>query len=223
MSPKTPKPAESSAVPDAPADPMDRQSHLRRSIFVTGQLLAGDVWHPCAIMNVSDGGARIRMEAASEIAGRGTLQIPDHAGVLVEIIWQEDDIVGLRFAEDSAVIAAFVAALDLAPPSPLELRRHQRCSVLWPARVYSAGREVSATILNLSASGAKVQLRDQAILTERVTLFCDRFGDLPARLVWRNKDEIGVEFLDPPELISQVLGDTLPRVRQDIAADRDDD
>jgi hypothetical protein len=83
--------------------------------------------------------------------------------------------------------------------------------------VFSGGSLVDAIVLNISASGAKAKLLGPAILGERLTLSHERFGDLAARLVWRNDMEFGVEFLDPPERIAEVLGNTLPRIHDDLA------
>lgn len=217
MSISPPKQSDLPTDPACPSDPEERQLDPRRSTFVTGQLLADDTWHPCAIMNVSDGGARIRIEEPCAVIGRAALQVVGHGSMAVDIIWQEGETVGLKFTGDPDAIEAFVADLDLAEPSPLELRRHQRCSVLWATGVYSGGRQSDAMVLNISASGAKVKLLSHAVLTERVTLSNDRLGDLPARLVWRNGMEIGVEFLDPPEHIARILGAILPRIQDDIA------
>ena len=219
MSISTPKQSHQPPDPDCPSEPEERQLDPRRSTFVTGQLLADDTWHPCAIMNVSGGGARIRVEEPCTVSGRAALQVLGHGSAAVDVIWQEGDTVGLRFAGDAEAIKKFVADLDLAEPSPLELRRHQRCSVLWATGVFSGGRQSDAMVLNISASGAKVKLLSHAVLTERVTLSNDRLGDLPARLVWRNGLEIGVEFLDPPEHIARILGATLPRIQNDVADD----
>ncbi len=164
-------------------------------------------------MNVSEGGARIRMEDPCPVMGQAAIQIPTHGRVPVDIIWQEGDFVGLRFAGDRDAIDAFIGGVDLATSSPMELRRHQRCSVLWSSRIFSGGQLIDAIVLNISASGAKGKLLGAGILGERVTLSNDRFGDLPARLVWRREAEFGVEFLDPPEHVARLLADVLPRIR----------
>lgn len=217
MLPRRQNPHSLTADIQPPDQPNDRQKDVRRSTLVTGQLLVDDTWHACAIMNMSDGGARIRMEDPCPVAGRAAMRVRSHGSVPVDIIWQEDETVGLKFAGDRDAVDAFVSSLDLAEASPLELRRHQRCSVLWSSRVFSGGTLIDAIVLNISASGAKAKLLSPAILGERLTLSHERFGDLPARLVWRDDLEFGVEFLDPPEQIANILGNTLPRIHDDLA------
>ena len=75
---------------------------------------------------------------------------------------------------------------------------------------------MDAVVLNLSAGGARIRLPDMSVLDDRATLSINRFGDFAGRLVWRHENEFGLEFLDPPERIVELVGDTLPRIRDDF-------
>ena len=82
--------------------------------------------------------------------------------------------------------------------------------------MYSQGRTVDAIVLNLSAGGAKLRLDQPAELDDRLTVSIQRFGDFPGRVAWRNELEVGVQFLDPPERVAGILGEALPRIREDV-------
>ncbi|NNG04798.1 MAG: PilZ domain-containing protein [Inquilinus sp.] len=213
----TTKPAETvDADADAPRGPLDRQQHLRRSILVSARLLADDRSVPCQIVNLSAGGIRVRLDEPFGSEGPTTLKVDGQDSIRVELAWCRDDLAGFRYAAGPKVIQAFIESLEQAQPSVMEQRRHVRCSVLWSASVFSGGQTAEAVVLNLSASGAKIRLVQPTELEDRVMVSMPRFGDFPGRLVWRNECEIGVEFLDPPERIAELLGGTLPRIRQDI-------
>lgn len=75
-------------------------------------------------------------------------------------------------------------------------RRHKRHKLLWSGTLRTwDGTTLDCTILDLSASGAKVRLDQPVIPGELVTLMSRRFGMRPARVAWMDGVIIGLEFL----------------------------
>ncbi len=215
MSPTKQALAEAVAYDDPP-ELEERQASPRSAVWIAGRLTAGELTIPCDVLNVSAGGVRIRSAMPCAADAEMTLQVDGHAGITVKEAWRNDDLAGLRFVAPAEAVTGFLRSLETVEPSILEQRRYRRCSVLWTACVFSAGRTMDAVVLNLCAGGARVRLKETPALDDRATVSIGRFGDFAGRLVWRDGNEIGLEFLDPPERIVAKVGGTLPRIRADF-------
>ncbi len=109
-----------------------------------------------------------------------------------------------------------------------EKRRHHRQRVLWNARLCigdpedgagDGGYELACRVLNMSLSGARIQislpLRDGA----EVTLRLPRYGDLPARVAWYRDGYLGLAFrIDESDVLRLIGRDAVERLRLDRAA-----
>jgi len=89
----------------------DHRSHARKTLLVAGRLLCEGDWQPCEVVNVSVGGAKLRVfgiycsgqELSLEIKACG--QFP---GV---VAWVRGDEVGLTFTGDPGETAEALIAL----------------------------------------------------------------------------------------------------------------
>lgn len=215
LSPRKHALAEAIDVGDTP-EPKERQVDRRRSVWIGGRLIAGEQSISCDVLNVSSGGVRIRSELPHTGDTGMTLEIDGHDGIAVVEAWREDDIAGLRFDAPAKAIALLMRHIETVEPSVMEQRRFPRCAVLWSACVFSGGRTLDATVLNMGAGGARIRLADLAVLDDRATVSINRFGDFAGRLAWRRGNEFGLEFLDPPERVVEKIGGILPRIRDDF-------
>ena len=93
-----------------------------------------------------------------------------------------------------------------------ELRHHRRKPVLWGARFDTEAGPFSCVIVNISKGGAMLQFAGPFLPQRGGTLVIERYGELNAEVVWRRRDKnrIGIRFTDPPEVITQVLPETMP-------------
>ncbi|WP_169816636.1 PilZ domain-containing protein [Rhodovibrio salinarum] len=99
-------------------------------------------------------------------------------------------------------------------------RAHRRSRVLWGATLMADGvdGEVTCTVVDISAGGAKLMLnekligRDPDLLSvvtpgERVTLSVRASGSVPAEVVWQEGDRAGLRFLiDPADVRARFPG-----------------
>ncbi|MBV9522659.1 MAG: PilZ domain-containing protein [Alphaproteobacteria bacterium] len=92
----------------------------------------------------------------------------------------------------------------------LEQRRYHRTTVLWPATLLCRNNSFACVIFNISASGAKVMIKNTLEMKMPVIISSTRFGDVAGEIVWQNPSALGVRFLAPPEEIIKTLGDKLP-------------
>ncbi len=210
------KQALAEAIPYDPPQPEERQAAPRSSVWIAGRLTAGELTIPCDVLNVSAGGVRIRSAMPCAADAEMMLEIDGHDGITVKEAWRNDDLSGLRFVAPADVVTGFLKSLESVEPSIMEQRRYRRCSVLWTACVFSGGQTMDAVVLNLCAGGARVRLKGSSEVDDRATVSIGRFGDFAGRLVWRDGNEFGLAFLDPPEHIVAKVGATLPRIRADF-------
>ncbi|SLN37914.1 PilZ domain-containing protein [Oceanibacterium hippocampi] len=126
-----------------------------------------------------------------------------------------NDEVTVRGAELSDVDAAAAARAEAEEREWRDRRAYARSSVLWPATLVYGGQSRDCVVHNLSANGAKIQTDDSDELPKNMTLRLPRFGDFAARLAWRRGVSAGLQFLDDPKMIADLLAPTLPLRRLD--------
>jgi hypothetical protein len=82
-------------------------------------------------------------------------------------------------------------------------RRHERLPVLHSGTLHHGERAVDCIIKDISASGA--QLVTQAPLADRreFVLDIDQAGLFPSRLVWRQENRVGLQFLQDPGSVAR--------------------
>ena len=112
--------------------------------------------------------------------------------------------------------AAGDVALDDAPPPadevPVEDRRqHPRRAVLWVGELGLGGATFDCQVWNVSLSGAKLRASLPLGPGTPVDLTLPRFGVLPANVVWRSGNELGLAFSSTEE-VRAALGETVGRL-----------
>lgn len=95
----------------------DQRSHARRNVLLAGRLRHGDAWLACEVVNLSAGGAKLRVDAAAR-GGAGlapgqelTLELAP-CGLLPGVAaWVREGELGLRFTGDPARLAEALIGL----------------------------------------------------------------------------------------------------------------
>lgn len=195
-------------------DDRDQQQHPRLSVYVTARVISRDRSEDCEILNVSVGGAKIRVAADSEISGMVALAIEAKGSIPAKVSWRNGPLVGLEFMGDSVDSSRLVWELLENPEVDKERRRCTRTSVLWSGYLHSAGRATACRVVNISAFGAKIRLFEPVALESRVSLRVERFGEFPSNVIWKEGNFLGISFRDDPEDIIQIFGDALPAIRE---------
>ncbi|HUT48471.1 MAG TPA: DUF1153 domain-containing protein [Alphaproteobacteria bacterium] len=89
-----------------------------------------------------------------------------------------------------------------------ERRRYHRIALRSPASLRFAGRRVECEIENLSATGALLMVGESRGLPAQVTLEVPHSRDaLPARIAWRGRNALGVEFAAAPGQVASKFSD----------------
>jgi PilZ domain len=108
---------------------------------------------------------------------------------------------------------ATLALSDRRPQAPddSDQRNHPRDRVVYSGRLSYGAREYPCAVLDISAGGAQVRFAEPLAVWTIVTLYIDRFGGFHARVVWQQRDKVGLQFLEDAVLITNRI----------IAASRD--
>ena len=99
---------------------------------------------------------------------------------------------------------------DDAAHSGRDRRRYERITVLWQATLHLSDRSIDCLIVNISASGAMVQLSEQVVCGDSVILRNPRFGSFSAETVWHEGKQLGLNFNEDVEEVARKLGEILP-------------
>lgn len=89
-------------------------------------------------------------------------------------------------------------------------RRFERTAVLWSGHLVCGGQEIDCVIVNVSPVGALVRVEDPGACKDNtVVLHSPRFGELSGEVTRRCDNELGVEFSDSEQVISEKIDQAL--------------
>jgi hypothetical protein len=91
-----------------------------------------------------------------------------------------------------------MSGMPMLPGNIRPLRRATTMNRRWPTSVLAVlqtrSRHIPCTIENVSRGGARLIVGHAPIGDEEVTLIVPDFGEISARLAWRRRDRVGVQF-----------------------------
>ena len=211
---------------NAPATGQERQRHVRTAVLVAGRVASGSECHTCEIVNISIGGARLRLSEAPGALESVTIQVDGYPDLIGCVIWRADREIGVEFDYESRETAQQLQ-VDARPAYvPSDRRRSIRVSVLWSGRVVrdDGSADLPCMVLNVSTEGARLRLNEpvDAMDNVPVRLQIDRLGGLDGRVAWVRNDEMAIVFDEDPDRIAERLSEVLPRAQFSMLSDIDD-
>ncbi len=93
--------------------------------------------------------------------------------------------------------------------NPQERRRFKRAHVLMAGNLVTGGYAMKGYVLDISASGAQIQLPDPLMPDSEITLRLAGSVDLGVEVAWRSHNRLGLRFRDLPEQISSIFAGLL--------------
>ncbi len=86
----------------------ERRESERFPIMMRASVMAGDVNLEATIFDVSAGGAKVRLDgtdipAPENMAQNVILHIPAYGEVPADVVWRDEEYLGLRFQQDHSV------------------------------------------------------------------------------------------------------------------------
>ncbi|MCI5077022.1 PilZ domain-containing protein [Oricola sp.] len=193
-----------------PVSDYDRRQHQRVQVMLHGRLMLSDrSEYRCQVVDMSPGSAFFATDAPGKIDERVVAYV-DHIGRLEGIIARiRTDGFALQLNTTPRKKAKLAAQLTwLANKHELDLpedRRHERILPRNPSGVLTLedGRQYRCRIIDLSVSGAAVEINVRPALGTQVTL-----GNMRGQVVRHFEDGIAVEFavIQRRDTLKQYLG-----------------
>ena len=195
------------------AEVNDRQRHPRTAVLCQAKLASGEQAWDCEILDISAGGAKIRLTTPLGPGAELSLTIGSHGTFPVQVMWQNGQYLGVAFLCDLETSIELVEDVLGNPETSREQRVRPRTAVLWTARLHAGAQGADCRVLNISATGAKIHLLEPLPPAPMVSLRIERFGEFPGDVIWREENLLGIRFRDDPEDIIQIFGSAVPSMR----------
>jgi len=89
----------------------------------------------------------------------------------------------------------------------MQKREHTRKPVVFASEMFFDNIEVSCSIINISAGGAKLRIAEEIEKKYPRTGELDiiPFGRFTVTIVWHSGEHLGVKFFDAPDKMAEVL------------------
>jgi len=185
----------STAIDAAPSRP-ERRAFQRVRVKIYGRFMLEDrTEHPCQVVDMSPGNVALRSERVGE-PGEKVIAYLDHIGRVEGVVTRcLDDGFAMTIVASDRKKEKLAAQLTwLANKHELDLpedRRHERVAPRnpWSVLRLSDGREYRCRIIDLSLSGAALEIEVKPALGVQVTL-----GTQRGQVVRHFQDGVAVEF-----------------------------
>ena len=80
----------------------------RTTVLWSGHLVYREQSVACVIVNISAGGAMVRSEDPAFFMNSVVLRNPRIGDLAAEVVWRQNDELGLRFADDPEMVAEII-------------------------------------------------------------------------------------------------------------------
>ena len=112
-------PLESRTAPISEEEAAALRRNVRKRVLWAAKLARGGMRFDCVVVDLSLGGARIHL-AQPVTKGELVTLVLEHLGALrAEVVWQEEQSIGLHFVEDAKKIADMIGTrLPLVTSTP---------------------------------------------------------------------------------------------------------
>ncbi len=100
------------------------------------------------------------------------------------------------------------------PENVFERRRHERYPLMMEAGALIGGEALGAVIIDLSAGGAKLRLRETEDHrsydpADAIVLHIPKFGGFEGRVVWKDDDYVGIMFNEDHKTLVNLILDSI--------------
>ena len=162
----------------------------RVSVLQAGTLVFGaeNCALECHVLDISDGGAKIRTSNLADGADVFDLRLDSGTTHRCRVVWRDKENLGIEF----------VGEVTPEDADELEQREHPRGATLRQGQIVfqDAHCTIDCTILDLSKSGAKIRPRDLVTCPEIFELRVQYGPNRPCKIIRHEGNDLGVHFLD---------------------------
>ncbi len=93
---------------DAQKQPTENRRFERTTVLWSGKLVYREQSVACLIVNISSGGAMVRSEDPAFYATSVVLRNARIGDLAAEVVWRQNDELGLKFADDPETVAEII-------------------------------------------------------------------------------------------------------------------
>ncbi len=181
-----------------PSPPERRTEERHTSLLRVGKLVTAGEQRLCMIRNISNAGAMLRLYQPIEAGVAVEVEITPDCPVPATVLWVQDDLAGIAFAEPIDVVAALKGGSRMGPYR--RVARTPRLRVRRPATMHTDDLECDVTLCDLSLNGAKFETEAALASEMEVALFVDGLPPLTGRVRWCHDHHAGMEFDIPVQM-----------------------
>ncbi len=193
------------------ATPKNRHRFKRSSVFCAGKIIVSDLILDCDVLNISAGGAQIRIIGDKDPPDAFRLRIEGFDEFDCDVVRRAGRKIGLTFNAPPEEVEKLVDDIIDHPEKTNEVRKFPRRLVLLSGAIYVENRAVDCRILDISVGGARLRTERAFEHDSRFPLMIYRFGEFPVQVAWEDDTELGITFTDEPDEIQRVIGHILPQ------------
>ncbi|MEI9927283.1 MAG: PilZ domain-containing protein [Sphingomonas sp.] len=179
--------------------PPERRSETRQTTLLRiGKLTTGGHQRLCMIRNISSAGAMLKLYQPIAVDTAVQVEITPDCPVAATVIWIQDDLAGVAFADPIDVLSALRGGREEGPYR--RVTRMPRLKVVRPVRMCVEDIECAATLCDLSINGAKIATDQAPPRDAEIALFVDGLPPLTGRVRWCRDGHAGVQFDIPVQV-----------------------
>ncbi len=79
----------------------ERRLHSRTTVSLPGRISCGTKDGACTMLNISPGGALLRVRDEFDISSIVTVQVERHGAFHARVVWRRNDHLGIKFLDDA--------------------------------------------------------------------------------------------------------------------------
>lgn len=181
-----------------PTPPERRGEERHTSLLRVGKLVTAEDQRLCMIRNISSAGAMLKLYQDIEVGASVEVEVTPDCPVAATVIWVQDDLAGVAFAERIDVVAALRGGSRMGPYR--RVARTPRLRIHRPATMHTDEIESAVTLCDLSLNGAKFETEADLATGIEVALFVDGLPPLTGRVRWCHDLHAGMEFDIPVQM-----------------------
>jgi hypothetical protein len=186
-----------------PQPPERRSEERQTTLLRIGKLVADGEQRLCMIRNISSAGAMLKLYQPIDVGAEVEVEVTPDCPVAATVLWSQDDLAGIAFAEPIDVVAALKGSRADGPYR--RVARTPRVIVRRPATICTDDIECAVVLCDVSLKGAKIQTDAELAVNSELALFVEGLPALPGRVRWCCEGRAGLEFDIPMPI--DVLGE----------------
>jgi hypothetical protein len=181
-----------------PSPPERRSEERHTSLLRVGKLVTADEQRLCMIRNISSAGAMLKLYQPIDVGAEVEVEVTPDCPVAATVIWTQDDLAGVAFAEVIDVVAALKGASRMGPYR--RIARTPRLRIRRQATMHTDEIEAEVMLCDLSLNGAKFEIEQKLASDMEVALFVEGLPPLTGRVRWWRENHAGMEFDIPVQM-----------------------